>query len=147
MLVKPDRTAGLTASLVPRVPYLRGAREQAPMQMHEEPSRGATAAEISNAVVQILHEYTGRGPTKAKTEIGANVVSVLLADTLTRPEQRLVDDGKERVVLAVRREYQETMRERLTGAVQDITGRKVVAFMSQNHIDPDLAIENFVLED
>ncbi len=31
-------------------------------------------------------------------------------------------------------------------AVQELTGRHVVAFMSTNHIEPDLAVEVFVLE-
>jgi uncharacterized protein YbcI len=38
------------------------------------------------------------------------------------------------------------MRKDLVGAVEEITGRKVIAFMSDNHIDPDIAIESFVLE-
>jgi uncharacterized protein YbcI len=38
------------------------------------------------------------------------------------------------------------MRERFSDEVQRITGRKVVAFMSQVHFAPDLAAEIFVLE-
>jgi hypothetical protein len=38
------------------------------------------------------------------------------------------------------------MRDDLVGAVEQITERKVIAFMSDNHIDPDIAIESFVLE-
>ena len=41
------------------------------------------AAMISTVAVQLLREYTGRGPTKAKTHINEDVVTVLLADTLT----------------------------------------------------------------
>ena len=48
---------------------------------------------ISTATVQLLHEYTGRGPTKAKTLISDDVVAVLLADTLTRGERKLVESG------------------------------------------------------
>lgn len=46
----------------------------------------------------------------------------------------------------MRRAFQDTMSEELTGAVERLTGRKVVAFMSHNHVDPDLAAELFVLE-
>ena len=38
------------------------------------------------------------------------------------------------------------MRERFVAAVEEIVGRKVIAFMSQVHFDPDMAAEIFVLE-
>jgi hypothetical protein len=44
---------------------------------------GAMAARISNAAVQILHQYTGSGPTKARTDISHDSVVVPLAYTLT----------------------------------------------------------------
>jgi uncharacterized protein YbcI len=116
------------------------------MHTLEEPSRGELAADISRAVVRVLHEHTGRGPTQAKTEFGTNLVSVLLADTLTRGERTLVSQGRGSLVLEVRQQFQTGMRADLTEAVETITGRKVRAFMSQNHIDPDLAVENFILE-
>jgi len=49
-------------------------------------------------------------------------------------------------VRQTRREYQSAMREEMTGAVEEIVGRRVIGFMSDNHIDPDLAVEVFVLE-
>ena len=38
------------------------------------------------------------------------------------------------------------MREDAIAKIEELTGRKVAAFMSANHIDPDLAAEVFVLE-
>ena len=116
------------------------------MEKLDEPSRGRMAAQISNAIVGLLHDYTGSGPTKARTHLGSNLVSVLLADTMTRAERSLVAAGKADLVLDVRKEFQRTMRNDMVSAVEDLTSRKVVAFMSDNHIDPDLALESFVLE-
>jgi uncharacterized protein YbcI len=101
---------------------------------------------ISTAAVQLLHEYTGRGPTKAKTLINDDVVTILLADTLTKGERTLVDNDRSERVLQVRHDYQLTMRDDLVAIVERQLARKVIAFMSQNHIDPDLAVEVFVLE-
>jgi uncharacterized protein YbcI len=101
---------------------------------------------ISTAAVQLLHEYTGRGPTKAKTLINDDVVTILLADTLTKGERKLADNGRSDRVLQLRHEYQLTMRHELIAIVERQCDRKVIAFMSQNHIDPDLAVEVFVLE-
>ena len=101
---------------------------------------------ISTGAVQVLHEYTGRGPTKAKTLIAEDVVIVLLADTLTKGERTLVQGGQADRVLQLRREYQALMRNDLVRLVERQLDRKVIAFMSENHIDPDLAAEVFVLE-
>ena len=101
---------------------------------------------ISTATVQLLHEYTGRGPTKAKTLITDDVVTVMLADTLTKGERKLVDKGHSDRVLQLRHDYQLTMRDDLIALVERQLDRKVIAFMSQNHIDPDLAVEVFVLQ-
>jgi len=104
------------------------------------------AAAISNAVVRTLSAYTGRGPTKARTHLDEDLVSVVLEDTLTKGERSLVRDGRAAHVLSTRKAYQETMAAELIAAVEAISGRKVMAFLSDNHIDPDIAVETFVLE-
>jgi uncharacterized protein YbcI len=111
----------------------------------EHPAGGELNAAISNALVRIQREYLGRGPTRARTSIRDDAVVVLLEDTLTKAERSLVDDGKEDEVLITRGSLQRTMREDMEAAVASLTGRSVVAFMSTNHIDPDIACEVFVL--
>ena len=107
---------------------------------------GELAAEISRTVVRALSETTGRGPTKAKTTIGENGVFVVLQDTLTRGERTLSDAGHGAAVLDLRRRWQAVMQADVSREIEELTGRKVVGFMSDNHIDPDLAVEVFVLE-
>ena len=107
---------------------------------------GELAAAISNAVVGALTRTTGRGPTKAKTTIGDNGVFVVLQDTLTRGEQVLADAGEGVAVLDLRRRWQRVMQADVSREIEQLTGRKVIGFMSDNHIDPDLAVEVFVLE-
>jgi uncharacterized protein YbcI len=117
-------------------------------EVEEQPSRadGAVAAAVSNAIVGLVREYTGRGPTRARTHISGDLVSVVMGDALTKAERSLVGDGKGELVLQIRHEFQRTMRDQMIGAVEEITERKVIAFMSDNHIDPDMGIEAFVLE-
>jgi uncharacterized protein YbcI len=106
----------------------------------------AVNAAISDGAVRLLREYTGRGPTRSHTTISDASVLIMLGDTLTKGERKLVEGGKEDRVLQLRHDYQMAMREDLIALVEGATKRKVVAFMSQNHIDPDLAAEVFVLE-
>ncbi len=107
---------------------------------------GEMSAAISNAMVRLHREYLGRGPTKARTSIRDNTVVVLMEDTFTKAERSLIADGKGAEVLRIRHSVQLTMRSDMVGAIEEITGRSVIAFMSDNHIDPDLACEIFVLE-
>jgi uncharacterized protein YbcI len=116
------------------------------MTSHDPAAHGELSAAISVAVVHTLAERTGRGPTKAKTTLGENGVFVVLQDSLTVGERTLVDAGETAVVLDLRRRWQSVMREEMSEKVEELMGRKVVGFMSDNHIDPDLAVEVFVLE-
>ncbi len=106
---------------------------------------GSKGAAISNMVVHTMTEYTGRGPTRARTYFGDDVLTVVLRDTLTKGERSLVGDGLDDLVLVTREAFQATMREDLINGVEEILGRKVQAFMSDNHIDPDISVEVFVL--
>ena len=113
---------------------------------HEHPAGGSQGAAVSNAVVRLMSEYTGRGPTRAQTHFDGDLIAVVLRDTLTKGERSLVRDGLADMVLTTRKAYQGTMRADLVAAVEEITGRTVSAFLSDNHIDPDLAVEMFVME-
>jgi uncharacterized protein YbcI len=119
------------------------------MSAETEPERASESSlyvTISNAIVGLLREYTGRGPMKARTTLRDNLVVVLLEQTLTKGEKVLVEKGRGENVLALRHEYQEAMREEASAKIAEITGRKVLAMMSANHLDPDLGVELFVLD-
>jgi uncharacterized protein YbcI len=105
----------------------------------------SVSAAISNATVRLLSEYTGRGPTKARTYIHDDLVTIVLRDTLTKGERSLHSAGRTSIVLANRSAFQETMGSDLIAAVEQHSGRTVEAFLSSNHIDPDIAVESFVL--
>jgi uncharacterized protein YbcI len=111
----------------------------------ENAPKGSVAAAISSATVKLVREYTGRGPTKARTYMDEDLITVVLEDTLTMGERSLVRDGRVELVLAARKAFQQTMASQLIAAVERHSGRKVRVFLSENHVDPDVAIESFVL--
>ncbi len=106
---------------------------------------GSISAAIANAVVGLLHDYTGRGPTHARTTVGNDTIVVTLRNGLTKAERTLAGCGQALEVLAMRRAFQNTMRDDLIGAVERITGRTVEAFLSDNLHEPDVAVEIFLL--
>jgi uncharacterized protein YbcI len=117
-----------------------------PDSTQEVMTSGRMGAAISNAMVGLLHRYTGRGPTEARTTLGDDIIVCVMGATLTKGEQTLAQAGKSDVVLQTRRAFQEAFQADAIAAVQEISHRRVAAFMSTNHIDPDLAVEVFVLE-
>jgi uncharacterized protein YbcI len=107
---------------------------------------GRLAAAISTAVVHVFAEYTGRGPTRARTTIDGETVVVILQDGMTKAERSLVEAGKDAEVLQLRRSFQETMSGDLIAVVERLTESSVQVFMSANHIAPDTAAEIFLLD-
>ena len=112
----------------------------------EYATAGQLAAAISNTVVRAIAETTGRGPTKARTTIGQDSIFVVVQDTLTKGERTLVDAGDEATVLRIREAWQRAMHPSLNEEIEQLTGRRVIGFMSSNHVDPDLGVEVFILE-
>jgi uncharacterized protein YbcI len=111
----------------------------------EDTGRSPTV-EISNAAVRLVRQYTGRGPTKAKTTITDDLVVIVMRDTLLQAERTLVEQGEGALVVNTRRRFQDAMREDYVAAVERLSGREVLAFLSDNVLDPDLAAEVFVLK-
>jgi uncharacterized protein YbcI len=62
----------------------------------QRPADGSLHLAISNAFVKLLREYTGRGPTKARTSIRDDVVLIMLEQTLTKGELSLAARGEVR---------------------------------------------------
>lgn len=103
-------------------------------------------AEISNRMVQLHKEFYGRGSDRAKTYIHDDTVVVILRGGFTPVEQTLLDGGEGQAVIEQRMKFQEVMRASFTEAIEETTGRKVAAFMSGSHQDPDVISEVFLLE-
>lgn len=103
-------------------------------------------AAVTREVVRVQNESLGRGPKKAFTFHKGNVLVTVLEEVLTPAERKLAADGDGEAVLNMRRLYQRSMATQLKACVEAITGLQVVAFLSDNHIEPDMAVETFILD-
>jgi len=112
----------------------------------QERTPGSLTAAISQLIVKLFSEYTGRGPNTAHTTIRENVVICVTQANLTKGERRLVDEGEASAVVSIRRKFQMTMRSDLVPGVETLTNRKVVSFMSDHDADRDYGAEVFVLD-
>jgi uncharacterized protein YbcI len=110
-------------------------------------SGGKLLAAISNRIVAILREHYGRGPMKAKTyALDDLIVVVMRGSGFTPLEQTIMDSGEPDRVVAMRHDFQRVMTKRFTETIEELTGRNVVAFLSQAHVEPDITMEIFFVD-
>ncbi len=107
---------------------------------------GEVLAGISSGIVGLYREHFGKGPTKAKTYVLDDLVICVLRDGLTTVERTLFAEGRADSVREMRTAFQDAVADRFNAVVEGMTGRRVVAFLSQAHVNPDLAIEVFFLD-
>ena len=106
----------------------------------------ARLANISRRIVELHKEHYGRGPTKAKTYHNDDLIVVLMRGGFTKAEETLRAGGRGDLVIQHRADLQEVMIDRFKQVVEEETGRKVAALMSNSHQRPDLICEIFVLD-
>jgi uncharacterized protein YbcI len=108
---------------------------------------GQVLTAISNGIVTLVREHYGRGPMKAKTYVIDDIIVVVMRGCgFTALEKTIMDSGDPDRVVAMRRDFQTVMTKQLTDMVERLTGRNVVAFLSQAHVDPDITIEIFLID-
>jgi uncharacterized protein YbcI len=117
-----------------------------PREGLERLAGGDLNAAVARAVVRFHREETGRGPNKARAFYRDDVIVVVLEDLMTQAERSLVARGEHEAVTNMRAAFQSSIRADLVAVIEALTGAKVRAFMSSNNLDPDIAIEAFVLD-
>ena len=108
---------------------------------------GNLLAAISTSIVGILRDHYGRGPMKAKTYALDDIIVVVMRGSGFTPlEQTIMDSGDPERVVAMREDFQRVMKRRYSDTIKRLTGRNVVAFLSQAHVEPDITIEIFFVD-
>jgi uncharacterized protein YbcI len=122
--------------------------EDAPREQSAPPlAGGKLLAAISTSIVAILRERYGRGPMRAKTYALDDIIVVVMRGSGFTPlEQTIMDSGEPGRVVAMREDFQRVMAERYRDTIRELTGRNVVAFLSQAHVEPDITIEIFFVD-
>src|SRR3954451_11878111 len=109
-------------------------------------NHGEVLSTISNRMVQLHKRYYGKGPTKARSYVMGDLVVCLMRGGFTKAEETLIESGRASIVHEQRGEFQQALKQEFTSAIEEVTGRKVRAFMSNTHDEPALIVEIFLLE-
>jgi|GEM_PF-1481931 len=139
--------AGRTARSLPFERSTFREREKRVCMTRPEQGEHARQAAAAGAAITRLHrDHYGRGASTTRVVYQRNFLTVYLEDIYTPAERTLIEAGDFEIVKTARQAFQMTMRQPFSAAVEQATGREVIAFMSQVHIDPDMAAEIFVLK-
>jgi uncharacterized protein YbcI len=103
--------------------------------------------QVTRAMVTIYKDHFGRGPEHAHSHYaGGHVLICVLEGTLTPVERSLATLGEHQRLQDLRQLFQSATEGTFRSVVEEITGRRVVSFMSGNDVRNDVASEIFVLE-
>jgi uncharacterized protein YbcI len=109
--------------------------------------QGLELQEVTNAMVRIYKEQFGRGPTKARTNYaGPDTLVSTLENSLTTAESSMLSLDEHQRVREIRLFFQHASERDFVDAVQQITGRKVRAFVSGTDTHRDVSSEIFYFE-
>ena len=111
---------------------------------------GHLLSAISNGIVKLMREHYGRGPMKAKTYVLDDIVVCVLRGSGFTPLEHTImasdDHDRGERVIAMREDFQRMMAGRYQAMIEQLTGRKVLAFLSQAHVEPDITLEMFFVD-
>ena len=101
---------------------------------------------VTESLVGLHERYYGRRPASAKSRMmGDDLLACVLGGVYTEVEKTMIELERQTVVQETRSAFQAAMEGRFIAEVQRLTGRRVLAFISNQHVGPDLEIELFVL--
>jgi uncharacterized protein YbcI len=102
---------------------------------------------VTDAMVALHQRYHHRAPVTAKTLLlEGDLLACVLGGVYTTVEQTMIELQHSTVVQDTRSAFQDAMAHKFIAAVEELSGRDVLAFISNHHVGPDIEIELFMLK-
>lgn len=103
-------------------------------------------AAVTEAMVGFHQRYYHREPVSAKTMLlGDDLLACVLGGVYTDVEKTMIEIQRSTLVQETRNAFQTAMQDKFINTVQKLSGRRVLAFVSNHHVGPDIEIELFLL--
>src|SRR6201994_3915302 len=103
---------------------------------------------VTDAMVAFHERYYHRTPATAKTQmLGDDLLACVLGGVFTDVEKTMIEMQRGTVVQETRSAFQDAMQQKFIDEVERLSGREVLAFISNQHVGPDIEVEIFVLRD
>ena len=119
------------------------------MTEHPPPLQGEELlTAITTAMVALHERYHHRAPVSAKTQmLGNDLIACVMGGVYTEVEKTMIELQRVTVVQETRSAFQEAMQQTFISEVERLSGRNVLAFISNHHVGPDLEVEIFILRE
>jgi uncharacterized protein YbcI len=102
---------------------------------------------VTDAMVELHQRYHHREPVTAKTQLlGGDLLACVLGGVYTDVEKTMIELQRTTIVQDTRNAFQNAMQQKFIATIERLTGRHVLAFISNHHVGPDMEIELFLLE-
>jgi uncharacterized protein YbcI len=101
---------------------------------------------MTDAMVEFHERYHHRKPVTAKSLLlGNDLLACVLGGVYTDVEKTMIELQRSTIVQETRNAFQDAMQDKFISAVEHLSGRHVLAFVSNHHVGPDIEIELFFL--
>jgi uncharacterized protein YbcI len=112
-----------------------------------EPPDRDVLRRVTDAMIALHERYHHRKPLSAKSRLmGDDLLVCVLGGVYTDVEKTMIELQKSTIVQETRSAFQTAMQKRFIDEVERITGRHVLAFISNQSVGPDMEVEIFMLE-
>jgi uncharacterized protein YbcI len=102
---------------------------------------------VTDAMIALHERYHHRAPVTAKTLLlGGDLIACVLGGVYTTVEQTMIELQRSPIVQETRSAFQHAMQHKFIAAVERLSGRNVLAFISNHHVGPDIEVELFMLK-
>ena len=107
----------------------------------------ALLAGVTGAMIALHERYHHRAPVTAKTLLlGDDLLACVMSGVYTDVEKTMIEIQQTPIVQETRSAFQNAMQHKFIEAVEHLSGRGVLAFISNHHVGPDMEIELFLLK-
>lgn len=118
------------------------------MRSSDAPLRGDELLDAITESMVALHQRYYRAPATAKTQmLGNDLLACVLGGVFTDVEKTMIELQQGTIVQETRSAFQNAMQQKFIDEVERLSGREVLAFISNQHVGPDIEVELFVLRD
>ncbi|HEX6781837.1 MAG TPA: Na-translocating system protein MpsC family protein [Solirubrobacterales bacterium] len=105
-------------------------------------------AAVTDSMVALHERYYHRAPVSAKTQmLGEDLLACVMGGVYTEVEQTMIELQRGTLVQETRSAFQQAMQQRFIDEVERLSGREVIAFISNSHVGPDMEVELFMFRD
>ncbi len=108
----------------------------------------ALLAAVTDSMVALHKRYHHRVPITAKSQmLGDDLLACVLGGVYTDVEKTMIELQRSTVVQETRSVFQNTMQQTFISEVERLSGRDVLAFISNHHVGPDIEVELFMFRE